>query len=75
MPLPKPPAKRADMLSTADYESQPKPAKTGLKRGSKNSSSVVAIPPAAPRIVPAQPPVLELVPRPLAAEARAKAPA
>jgi PhoH-like ATPase len=64
------------MLSTADYESQPKPAKTGLKRGAKTSASVVAIPPAAPRITPAQPPVLELVPRPTpAATAPAKAPA
>ena len=64
MPLPKPPAKRADMLSTADYESQPKPAKTGLKRGSKSTSVASSIPPAAPRIATAQPPVLELVPRP-----------
>ena len=74
MPLPKPPAKRADMLTTVDYESQPKPAKTGLKRGSKTTSSAVSIPPAAPRIVVPQAPVLELVPRPATAEAPAKAP-
>jgi PhoH-like ATPase len=58
MPLPKPPAKRADMLSAVDFESQPQPAKTA-KRGGK------ATPPA--RLV-VQPPVLELVTRPPAAE-------
>ncbi|HEX5371512.1 MAG TPA: PhoH family protein [Aquabacterium sp.] len=61
MPLPKPPAKRADMLSAADFESQPKPAKSA-KRSSK------ATPPA--RV--SQPPVLELVTRPVVADTTPK---
>jgi len=50
MPLPKPPAKRADMLSADDYASQPKPAKSSAR------SSTRATP-----AKPARPPVLELV--------------
>ena len=50
MPLPKPPAKRADMLNADDYSSQPKPAKTSAR------SSTRATP-----VKPARAPVLELV--------------
>ena len=52
MPLPKPPTKRADMLTAADFESQPKPA-----RATKRSTKVAP----ASRVV--TPPVLELVSR------------
>ena len=54
MPLPKPPAKRADMLNAGDFSSQPKPAKS-IARGSAPNST---------RATPAKPartPVLELV--------------
>ncbi|MDI1260703.1 PhoH family protein [Aquabacterium sp.] len=50
MPLPKPPAKRADMLNADDYSSQPKPAKASAR------SSTRATP-----AKPARAPVLELV--------------
>jgi PhoH-like ATPase len=55
MPLPKPPAKRADMLSVADFDSQPKPVKTG-KAAPAKARVEVARP-------PAKPPVLEIVSR------------
>ncbi|MEY2838582.1 MAG: hypothetical protein RJB60_881 [Pseudomonadota bacterium] len=69
MPLPKAPTKRADMLSTADFESQPKPsAKAGKAKVSR-------VPEAAPRVVVQAPPVLEIVARTPAADlpARTKA--
>ncbi|MDE2400283.1 MAG: PhoH family protein [Burkholderiales bacterium] len=50
MPLPKPPAKRADMLSADDFTSQPKPAKSPA-RSSTRSASAKAV----------RQPVLELV--------------
>ncbi len=53
MPLPKPPTKRADMLSADAYVNQPKPAKKSSK-GTKRTAEVQATP-AAPA------PVLELV--------------
>ncbi|HET6789124.1 MAG TPA: PIN domain-containing protein, partial [Aquabacterium sp.] len=56
-------AKRADMLSAADFDSQPKPAKSA-KRSSK------ANPPA--RVSAHQPPVLELVTRPVVADTPSK---
>ncbi|WP_374317260.1 PhoH family protein [Aquabacterium sp.] len=49
MPLPKPPAKRADMLSAEDFTSQPKPAKTAGRTGASASAKT------------SSPPVLELV--------------
>ncbi len=58
MPLPKPPAKRADMLSNADFTSQPKPAKTSAKAGSSKTAARVEV----PRLIQ-QPPVLEIVAR------------
>ncbi|MBI2734592.1 MAG: PhoH family protein [Aquabacterium sp.] len=53
MPLPKPPTKRADMLTAEDFASQPKPVKQA--KSSPRSSSAKAAP------ATAQPPVLELV--------------
>ena len=50
MPLPKPPTKRADMLTPEDFSAQPKPAKTTRSK---------AIAPVAPPV--STPPVLELV--------------
>jgi PhoH-like ATPase len=38
MPLPKPPTKRADMLSADDYSAQPKAARTPTARAAKTSS-------------------------------------
>ena len=58
MPLPKAPTKRADMLLPADFESQPKPAKS--TKSTKAGTGRVT-PVAAPRVVAA--PVLEVVPR------------
>jgi PhoH-like ATPase len=57
MPLPKPPTKRADMLSDVDFTSQPKPAKStkpvkGSTRSTVASAPVSVAPPS---------PVLELV--------------
>jgi PhoH-like ATPase len=52
MPLPKPPTKRADMLTADDFAFQPKPVKTAK---STRSASAKAAPAAI------QPPVLELV--------------
>ena len=49
MPLPKPPAKRADMLSAEDFTSQPKPAKTAGRTGASASTKT------------SRSPVLELV--------------
>lgn len=53
MPLPKPPTKRADMLTAEDFASQPKPVKQA--KSSTRSSSAKAAP------TNVQPPVLELV--------------
>ena len=39
MPLPKPPTKRADMLTDVDFTSQPKAAKTTVKSTSKSAPS------------------------------------
>ncbi|RZL00055.1 MAG: PhoH family protein, partial [Rubrivivax sp.] len=50
MPLPKPPAKRADMLNADDYSSQPKPAKSSARSSTRATSAK-----------PARAPVLELV--------------
>jgi PhoH-like ATPase len=44
MPLPKPPTKRADMLTADDFTSQPKPAK-GTKSTTARAASVKAAPP------------------------------
>ena len=55
MPLPKPPTKRADMLTEDDYASQPKPAKASRSKASARPTPVVEAPAAA------TPPVLELV--------------
>ena len=54
MPLPKPPTKRADMLTAEDFASQPKPVKQ-----TKSSATRAASAKAAPAFT--QPPVLELV--------------
>ncbi|MCC7545163.1 MAG: PhoH family protein, partial [Aquabacterium sp.] len=54
MPLPKPPTKRADMLTADDYTSQPKPVKKTSK-GTKRTADVPAVAPAVAA------PVLELV--------------
>ncbi|MEY4764115.1 MAG: hypothetical protein RI907_788 [Pseudomonadota bacterium] len=54
MPLPKPPTKRADMLTADDYTSQPKPAKPAKARSRTTASVANATSVAAP-------PVLELV--------------
>ena len=68
MPLPKPPAKRADMLSQTDFESQPKPVR------SKTAKALPRV--EVPRLV--QPPVLEIVsrapvPQPVVAQAKTTA--
>ncbi|HET8868883.1 MAG TPA: PhoH family protein [Aquabacterium sp.] len=52
MPLPKPPTKRADMLTADDFTSQPKP----VKKSSKGTKRLADQP-----IAPAAAPVLELV--------------
>ncbi|RZL09396.1 MAG: PhoH family protein, partial [Rubrivivax sp.] len=65
MPLPKPPTKRADMLTTVDFESQPKPAVKPAKRVSASKAPA--------RLLTAQPPVLELVSGTAAEPARGKA--
>lgn len=54
MPLPKPPTKRADMLTADDYTSQPKPVKKTSK-GTKRTADVQTVAPAVST------PVLELV--------------
>src|SRR5690606_33373724 len=48
-PLPKPPAKRADMLSAGDFSAQPKPA----RKKASASARPVATRPAAPALEPA----------------------
>jgi PhoH-like ATPase len=53
MPLPKPPTKRADMLTTEDFTSQPKPVKPA--KSTTRSASAKAV------LTKPQPPVLELV--------------
>ncbi len=53
MPLPKPPTKRADMLTADDFASQPKPVKPA--KSTARSPSAKAAP------ITIQPPVLELV--------------
>jgi PhoH-like ATPase len=59
MPLPKPPAKRADMLSVADFDAQPKPVKSGKTAQAKARVEIAR--------APAKPPVLEIVSRSTAA--------
>jgi PhoH-like ATPase len=56
MPLPKPPSKRADMLTADDYASQPKPAKPTKARTRTTALASVS--------TLASPPVLELVKSP-----------
>jgi PhoH-like ATPase len=56
MPLPKPPTKRADMLTADDFTSQPKPAKSAKSTTSVTRSTSAKAAPSA-----TQPPVLELV--------------
>jgi PhoH-like ATPase len=53
MPLPKPPTKRADMLNTDDFTSQPKPVKQAKSTARSASAKAAA--------TPVQSPVLELV--------------
>jgi PhoH-like ATPase len=72
MPLPKPPTKRADMLTEEDYASQPKPAKASRsKAGTRNTD---AAPPALPEVAAPAAPVLELV-KPQGQPARIPVPA
>jgi PhoH-like ATPase len=58
MPLPKPPTKRADMLTADDYASQPKPATKPTKAKSRTTSAVSLS-------ATATAPVLELVKSPV----------
>ena len=58
MPLPKPPTKRADMLTEDDYASQPKPAKASRSKAAARST-VAAAP--SPEVSAPAAPVLELV--------------
>lgn len=59
MPLPKPPTKRADMLTEEDYASQPKPAKASRSKAGTRTTD--AAPPALPEVASPAAPVLELV--------------
>jgi PhoH-like ATPase len=82
MPLPKPPVKRAALLTPADFESQaaPKPGKRNQKAAASEPSGPAVLdllePPreAAPLIAKVTPPAAPIVVRPPAAEPRRRKP-